>query len=184
MIKKIPPILLIVTLLFIQCKEKDTTFLITKDSIGKLLKSSDSENLEAIFTQDSIVKDTNEIKLLSSIKKIEIYEKGGAHLLSLTSNTNDSISTIKNIRVYDSRYVTDKGINLNSTFKDIKDKYSIKKIVNSLNNVVILLKENDMYFTIDKKELPANLRYSSSTSIEAVQIPDTAKIKYFMIGWE
>jgi len=184
MSKKITPIYLVIALLFIQCKEKDTTFLITKDSIGKLLKSTDSKDLGNIFTEDSIVKDTHQIKLLSSIKKIEIYEKGGVHLLSLTPRINDSSATIKNIRVYDSRYVTDKGISINSTFKDIKDNYSIKKILNSLNNVVIFLKENDMYFTIDKKELPANLRYSSSTNIEAVQIPDTAKIKYFMIGWD
>jgi len=135
------------------------------------------------FVLDSIVKDTNTIKLISSTKKIEIYEKGGTHLLSLTPN-NDSIPTIKNIRIYDNRYSTNKGVSLKSTFKDIRNNYSIKKIVSSLNNVVIFLKENDMYFTIDKKELPGNLRYNTSATIEAVQIPDAAKIKYFMIGWE
>ena len=73
---------------------------------------------------------------------------------------------------------------LNSTFKDIKDNYSIRKVITSMNNVVILLKDSDMYFTIDKKELPSSLQYGSSRNIEAVQIPDKAKIKYLMIGWE
>jgi hypothetical protein len=48
---------------------------------------------------------------------------------------------------------------------------------------VVLIKYSDIYFTIDKKELPSSLRYASSVNIEAVQIPDTAKIKYMMLGW-
>ncbi len=181
MIKK-TIILLSIPLLLIQCNTKSNPFLITKESVGELTKKTDVKNIQTAFIKDSIVKDSTEVALVSSTKKIEIYEKGGKHLLSLTPN-NDSISTIKNIRVYDARYTTDKGINLNSTFKDIKDNYSIKKVVNSLNNVVIFLKDNDIYFTIDKKELPANIRYTNTT-IEAVQIPDAAKIKYFMIGWD
>jgi len=47
---------------------------------------------------------------------------------------------------------------------------------------VIFVKESDLYFTIDKSELPGNLRYGTST-IEEVQIPGEAKIKYLMIGW-
>ena len=53
-----------------------------------------------------------------------------------------------------------------------------------MNNVVIILKETGVYFTIDKKELPESLRYNSSINIEAVQIPDAAKIKYMMLAWE
>ncbi|MEO0527797.1 MAG: hypothetical protein AAFZ89_11260 [Bacteroidota bacterium] len=171
-------------LFFVQCqKEKDTTFLITEDSIGKLDRNSTADHLDNIYSLDSIVKDTGITKLGSGTKKIKIYEKGGKHLLTLTP-APDSISKIENIRVYDPRFTTQKGVGLNSTFKDIKDNYSIRKIITSLNNVVIFLKESDMYFTIDKKELPSSLRYSSSTNIEAVQIPDAAKIKYLMIGWE
>jgi len=48
---------------------------------------------------------------------------------------------------------------------------------------VIFPKQSNLYFTIDKEELPENLRFSTS-DIEAVQIPDDAKIKYLMLGWE
>ena len=71
-----------------------------------------------------------------------------------------------------------------STFKEIRENYSIKKIITSLNNVVVLLKDNDLYFTIDKKELPESLRYNANNNIEEVQIPDNAKVKYMMIGWD
>ncbi|MGB5822119.1 MAG: hypothetical protein WBG90_21735 [Saonia sp.] len=176
--------LVLTALLFIQCQtEKDISFLITADSVGKLTRTSTTDDLETIYTTDSIVKDTTKTKLGSSVRKVKIYENGGKHLLTLTPST-DSIPTIENIRIYDPRFVTEKGVGLNSTFKDIKSNYDIRKIITSLNNVVIFLKENDVYFTIDKKELPSSLRYASSTNIEAVQIPDAAKIKYLMIGWE
>ena len=51
-----------------------------------------------------------------------------------------------------------------------------------MNNVVILLHDSDLYFTISKDELPAELRFNNS-DIDVVQIPDKAKIKYMMIGW-
>jgi hypothetical protein len=48
---------------------------------------------------------------------------------------------------------------------------------------VVFPKGSNLYFTIDKEELPESLRFSTA-SIEAVQIPDDAKIKYLMLGWE
>jgi len=139
-------------LCFIQCqKEKDTTFLITKTSIGKLNKTSLARDIEVIYDQDSIVKDTTRLLSGYGAKKIKIFEK---------------------------------GIGLNSTFEDIKEKYTISKILTSLNNIVIILKNTDVYFTIDKEELPSTIRYNSNLNIEAVQVPDEAKVKYMMVGWE
>ncbi len=103
--------------------------------------------------------------------------------MSITSNA-DSIPGIGNIRIHDSRYLTNNGIGLASTFKDIKDQYEIRKVVTSLSNVVVFVKDHDLYFTIDREELPASLRYTRDVNIEAVQIPDNAVIKYLMIAWE
>lgn len=176
--------IIIMGVFFMSCqKEKDTTFLITADAVGKISRTANFKQLDSIYALDSIVKDTTEIQLGANTKKIRVYEKGGKHLLTLTPTT-DSISRVENIRILDPRFVTEKGVGLKSTFKDIKDNYEIKKIVTSMNNVVIFLKGSDLYFTIDKKELPPSLRYASSTNVEAVQIPDAAKIKYVMVGWE
>lgn len=166
------------------CNEKtDTTFLITQNSVGKLDKISLARDIEIIYENDSIVKDTTVINTTNNSKKIKIFEKGGKHLLTLTPS-GDSIPTIENIRIEDTRFTTDKGVGLASTFKEIKDNYSIRKVITSMNNVVILLKDSDVYFTISKEELPSSLRYASSVNIEAVQIPDDAKIKYMMVAWE
>lgn len=172
----------LLSVLFIQC-HTNNEFLITKDQVGKLEKSATIDQLETFFATDSIVRDTSFTRIGPRINRINIFEKGGAHLMTLTPST-DSIPKVEIIRIYDPRYVTDKGVGLNSTFKDIREKHNIRKIVTALNNVVIFLKDSDAYFTIAKTELPSSLQYTSSTSIEAVQIPDGAKIKYIMIGWE
>ncbi|MCL6272500.1 hypothetical protein M3P19_00685 [Muricauda sp. 2012CJ35-5] len=180
--KKIIVTLAIGGVLCASCSEKNSKFLIGEGSIGTLTKKTAISELETVFAQDSIVRDSARIKLGANSKKIEIYEKGGAHLLTLTPNT-DSIPTIENVRVLDSRYVSDRGISLNSTFEEVQTKYGIKKIVTTLNSIVVFPKSSNLYFTIDKEELPSNLRYTTS-NIESVQIPATAKIKYLMIGWE
>jgi hypothetical protein len=175
-------IIILASLCLVQCgKEKANDFLITLNAVGKLEKTHTVKDLETIFATDSIVKDTFDLTIGSETQKIKIYEKGGKHLLTLTPR-NDSLQHFENIRIYDSRYVTENGIGLSSTFGEISQKYEIKKLMTLLNNVVVFPKNSDVYFTIDKKELPASLRYTTE-SIDAVQIPDAAKIKYMMVGW-
>ena len=113
----------------VQCTEdKDTTFLISNTSVGKLDKISLVRDLGVIYDQDSIVKDTMKLALGFGTRSINIYEKGGSHLLTLTPNT-DSIPKVQNVRVNDPRFKTDKGIGLNSTFKDIKEKYASASVL-------------------------------------------------------
>lgn len=170
--------------LAVHCKkEVNTNFLISSHQIGKLDKESLARDLELIFSEDSVVMDTVKLNFGSGASKIKIYEKGGNPLLTLTPSL-DSIPKVQNVQINDPRFVTENGITIKSTFKDIKENYEIKKIITSLNNIVVLLKDNDIYFTIDKEELPASLRYTANTNVEAVQIPDAAKIKYMMVGWD
>ena len=166
-----------------QCKqEKDTTFLIQAEQVGVLTKGTSSTDIETLFSNDSIIRDTSTSIFGSSQNKIRVYQKGGDLLLTLTPS-KDSMAVVENIQIHDPRYKTAENISVNSTFKDIKEAYEIRKIVTSLNNLVIFVKNSDVYFTISKEELPASLRYNQSLSIEAVQIPDKAKLKYMMVGW-
>jgi len=167
---------------FIGCAEEDNTFLIAENSVGPLEKSSPISAIESIFRHDSIVKDTMSSKVGASSNKIQIFEKGGLPLLVLTPNT-DSIPSTENIQILDYRYQAENGIGLLSTFEDIQDQYTIKKVVTTLNSLVVFPKGSNLYFTIDKTELPYNLRFTNS-KIEAVQIPDEAKIKYLMLSWD
>lgn len=164
-------------------KERDTTFLITQNQVGKLERGSLARDVELIFATDSVAQDTTTLNFANRAQRIKIFEKGGEHLLTLTPSS-DSIPIIENVRIEDSRYLTENGVGIQSTFKDIKEKHKVKKIITSMNNILVLLKDSDAYFTISKEELPSSLRYASSVNIEAVQIPDNAKIKYMMVGWD
>jgi hypothetical protein len=143
------------------------------------------KQIDSIFAMDSIVK-LNSIKdAIGTQGEVEIYEKGGKKLLLLSpNNETDPESPITNIQIFDNRYHTEGGLNVLSTFKEVKEQYTVGDVLTSFNAVVVFLEGSDVYITIDKKELPEDIRYNNSIEVEASQIPDTAKFKYFMLGWD
>ena len=91
--------------------------------------------------------------------------------------------TIKTVQVFDERYTTEEGINLNSTYKDITEAYEISRIETLISSIVIFVDDINAYFTIDRDELPGELRFNMDAKVTGAEIPNDAKIKYFMIGW-
>ena len=158
-------------------------FKIQKQNVGLLTDSTEVRELKTIFEGDSIYNFKEDEEFTSNINTIEIFEKDGNPLLILTpERALDSTSKIGTVRFMDSRYTTEEGISSISTFKDITDAYEIKKIMNLINSVVVYVKGSTVTFTIDKKELPASARFVDM-EIDPIQIPDKAKIKYFMLHW-
>ena len=184
MLKKIIAIIS-VTLLFIQCKEEINPFLISNDSVGALTRGMTIKEIDSIFAQDSIVKLYAQNEELPTQGEVEIYDKNGTKLVSISPVTNnDPDALISNFQFFDPRYKTDKGLNLSSTFKDIKANYKILNIETTISTVVLFLEDNDLFINIDKNELPENFRYNPNLVIDITNIPDEAKIKYFMLSWK
>jgi hypothetical protein len=176
--------LIILCLFFSSCKKEVNPFQISKQHIGLLTDSTQVKDLEAVFINDSIVKglDTNEFT--RNINDFDVFEKSGKKLLRLSPrNPQDSTSYIQSIRILDPRYKTDKNLSILSTFKDINNNYKITRIDNLINTILITVNDINASFTIDKKELPANMRFDRNLKIEATHIPDDAKIKFFFINW-
>ncbi len=170
--------------LLTSCKKEINPFLISKHNIGHLTDSTQVKELESVFINDSIVKYVSGDEFTGNINDIEVYEKSGVPLLVLSpSQSLDSTATIRTVRIVDPRFKTAKGLTTNSTFKDINTNYKISNIQNSLRNIIISVHEINAYFTIDKNELPANMRFDMNLKIEAIQIPDDAKIKSFNLYW-
>ena len=173
------------TLLFAQCTEEKDPFLIKNGELGHLTKKMHMKQVDSIFSMDSIVSLSSIENTLGTQGEVEVYEKGGKKLLLLSpDDESDPNSVITNIQVFDERFKTEKGLHLNSTFADVKANYEVVGIQNAINSVVVFLKDSDVYLTIDKKDLPASLRYNNNIKVEVTQIPDAAKFKYFMIGWD
>ena len=184
MLKKIIAIISL-TLLFIECKEEINPFLISNDSVGALTRGMTIKEIDSIFAQDSIVKLYAQNEELPTQGEVEIYDKNGTKLVSISPVTNnDPDALISNFQFFDPRYKTDKGLNLSSTFKDIKANYKILNIETTISTVVLFLEDNDLFINIDKNELPENFRYNPNLVIDITNIPDEAKIKYFMLSWK
>lgn len=165
-------------------KDKDNPFLITANQVGPLTKEVKINQLDSVFKNDSITRQTSGPELLKSTDEIKVFDKEGKPLLELEPLQEfDSTSTIGYIRVLDPRYETKEGLNVKSTFKDIIEHYNISRIENTINAAVVFLDEINAYVTIDKSQLPPSLRYDTDSKIMASQIPDDAKFKYFMIYW-
>jgi len=159
-------------------------FLVEQHQIGFLTDSTQVKDLDMVFPKDSIVKFNAGDDFMGSINTIDVYEKGGAKLLSLyPREISDSTSTIGSIHILDQRYQTAKKIGLNSTFKDIKNAYTITSIDNLINMISVNVKEIDASFTIDKNKLPTNMRFDMKLKIAPMMIPDDVKVKFFIIHW-
>lgn len=173
---------LAITILFSSCTEKENPFIIKKQNIGFLTDSTQVKDLKAIFANDSVI--TDKPTRFGKDSTIEIVDKEGKQLLLLTPKKNrDSSSTIGTVQIKDVRFKTEKGISLQSTFKDISNAYKISHVDNLLNSVVVTVNAINASFTINKKELPSNARFDMDLHIDATMIPDNAKIKYFMLHW-
>ena len=178
--------LILTIMLFVlgACQKENNPNLITKHSIGYLTDSTQVKELKRLFANDSIVNYENDGQFTSSVEDLEIYEKGGNHLLTLTPfKVNDSTSTIKSIKVIDSRFATSNGVSVFSTYLDIRSNYKVSSIQNTIKNVIVVVNEINAHFVIDKEELPSNMRYDMKLKIDPIQIPDKAKIKTFYLHW-
>lgn len=171
-------------IVFVSCGKKQDPFQVNKHNVGLLTDSTQVKDLETVFSGDSIVKNKEGDAFSLNLSDIEIFETGGKKLLILSpQQSSDSISTIKSVQIMDGRFKTEKGITKLSTFKDIAGKYKISRIDNLISSIVVSVNEINATFTIDKKELPASLRFDMTLKIEETQIPDNAKVKYFFLNW-
>lgn len=174
----------LLSILVTSCGKDQDPLLIQKQNIGNLTDSTQVRDLKLIFENDSIVNYIGSDEFTRNINTIDVYDKDGTALLSLSPEKRaDSTAAFSSVRILDARYKTEKGISTASTFKDIQNAYEISKIDNLINSIVVSVDDINAAFTIDKNELPANLRFDRNLSIEASQIPDNAKVKYFFIHW-
>lgn len=166
------------------CRKEQDPFEVSKQHVGLLTDSTQVKDLKLVFPNDSIVKRIGGDEFTGNKNNIEIFDKTGKQLLVLEpSEALDSTSIIETVQIIDERFKTGKSITTLSTFKDIADNYKISRIDNLINSIVITVKSINASFTIDKEELPSNLRVDMDLQIEAANIPDNAKIKYFFINW-
>ena len=189
--KKISAIVLMLTviLVFTQCS-RENKFLIKKNRVGLVSNTNIIGEIESIFKSDSIARFLSEgalggidTKYLQEDDEYKIYSKEGKHLMTVVPKEQlDSTSTIKYVEIMDPEFKTEKGLTLNSPFKDINLNYRIDKVETSLLSATLYIDELNATISLDKAEIGVN--QFSTKEIKVEQIPDMAKIKYFTIWFD
>lgn len=182
--KKLLPALFLVTILFFSSCGNSKRFSIAKGKVGLLNQKTTILQMQEIFKNDSIVPNLSEGSLgddyFQDDDEYHIYEKGGKHLLTIVPKEQlDSTSTIKSIEIFDPRFKTESGLNINSTFSEISLNNNIDKVESSISSATLFIDDLNATITIDKQEL--GLQPFSKQKVSTDQIPDLAKIKSFTI---
>jgi len=189
--KKISALVLMLTviLVFTQCS-RENKFLIKKNRVGLVSNTDIIGEIESIFKSDSIARFLSEgalggvdTKYLQEDDEYKIYSKEGKHLMTVVPKEQlDSTSTIKYVEIMDPKFKTEKGLTLNSPFKDINLNYRIDKVETSLLSATLYIDELNATISLDKADIGVN--QFSTEEIKVEQIPDMAKIKYFTIWFD
>lgn len=176
-------LILCISVVFIQCgKDKYT---VSKGKVGQITTKTTIKELDKIFENDSIVKVLSEGAkgnyYFQDDDKYQIYEKGGKHLLTIIPKEQlDSTSTIKSIEIFDERFTTENGLNVNTRFNDIKINNRISKLEPSLYSVTLFIDDLNATLTIDNEELGLK-KANNIKRVSIEQIPDLAKTKSFIV---
>lgn len=176
-------LLLILVIIITSCTKKQNPFEWNKDRVGHLTKDMMVYQLDSLYANDSIVKNIKGDEFSNGPSAIEIYEKGGKHLLTLTPVEEDSTSTIEYVRIRDNRFTTEKGITIESDYKTISTAYKVSSIDNMIKDAVVRIDDQNFYFTISKDLLPPEIRFDMTAPIEKTMIPDTATPKFVFVSW-
>lgn len=174
----------IIAFSLIGCNRIEKKFLVTNNSVGELNKNNKTSQLDSIYAKDSLVKSASDGEFrYASQERFSIFEKNGEkkQLLELTPTQIDESKNqyIANVQIMDTRFKTEDGISLESTFADIKKVYSDFDFEQSLTTVVVMPKNSNLYFAFDKSDLIASITGDFTIN----DIPDTAKVKRLMVSW-
>ena len=169
--------------LLISCSNSQK-FAIEKGKVGHLTTKTTIKELSEIFKNDSIVSNLSEGALGDNYFQDDdeylIYNKDGKHLLTIVPKEQlDSTSTIKSIKIFDDRFKTATGLNIRTSFSDIRANNTIDKIEPSFYSATLFIDELNATIAIDKEEL--GLKTFSNQKVTVEQIPDLAKIKSFIV---
>ncbi|HBB49240.1 MAG TPA: hypothetical protein DCZ44_06370 [Flavobacteriaceae bacterium] len=175
-------LILVAILSFILNACSDNSFIINDTSVGPLTDNTHIYELPQLFKGDSLA--ARRIEGDSLIGEVELYDtNGNVRMIVFPKDETDPKSTLSYLRIIDPKFTTKDGLGVASTFGAFKSRCEVAGLDNAINAVVISFKDTPWYITIDKKELPENVRYNYASKIELAQIPDEAKIKYFFYSW-
>ncbi len=170
--KSFTKIILAIAVIALFTKCSNDKYLIAKEQVGEITKQTSVEDLKSIFKNDSI----KEIANSDNEKKYEIFSKKGEKELEVTFAKKDSVLKINSVQIFSNKYKTAKNISINATFNDIRQNYTIDKAESTFSSIVLFVDELDATISVEKSAFSG-----ISKHVDLEEIPDNAKVKYFMV---
>ncbi|MGB0836772.1 MAG: hypothetical protein ACPGRE_01635 [Flavobacteriaceae bacterium] len=164
----------------------NSEYLIKKGQVGPVNELTEVQDLEDIFSSDSLVSrlSEGELGLRGSMVQGEdqylVYSLEGEHLMTLVADQPlDSTSLIKRVEVYSPKYMTSDGVGIGSKFEDVNLNLTINRVEKSFTSATLFIDELNATMVIDQKELGIKSLRPGELSLE--QIPEAAKFKAFTV---
>jgi hypothetical protein len=168
-------------LLIVSCAQKDDTYTFDSNRVGPVEWNTDFAEVENLFPGDSVVRDSVELQFGASYYNYSVYRSRDS-LLLVVSPHRDSIGKIGSIRIVNGLYTTKDGLGPGSTFGEFSKNYQIGQVRSSVFRVGADIKDEKFQLIIPRSELPENLRLPAAP-VDAVEIPDDAKVEFITISW-
>ncbi len=165
---------------------------------GKYIKNSITDKNIGIFNTSTTIKEVLHTLPLTQIHKktgtgefkddvyddYEIYTHNNEHLFTLTPKDTGRIEQkINRVLVKSPFLKTEKGIHCKSTYKEIKNAYTINKIVPVREHILLIVDDINANFSISKKKLRKGWWNNKTKTVNANKIPSNATIDTFILWW-
>lgn len=165
--------------------DPEEQFLIARNQVGPVKKGMTIKQLLSLLPDDQTKKLASRSELSSETANNYYIYDDSTRLLFIVSprRKNDETSRISQVIIKDPRFRTPSGIGLNSTVGEIRHAYPESKIVPSVNNIILYIRELDANFELDKLHLSPTIWNDTTGTIEIDSIPPSTHITDLTIVW-
>ncbi len=165
---------------------------------GKYFKNTVTNKSIGVFDNSATIKEVLHTVPFDQIRKkaghgefkddiyddYEIYDHNARHLFTLTPKDTAQIEQkINRVLIKSPFFKTDKGINCKSTYKDIKNAYTITKIEPTREHIVLIVNDINANFSIPKTKLKKGWWNDKTKTVNTSKIPLNAQIDDFILWW-
>lgn len=160
-------------------------FLIARNQIGPVKKGMTIKQLRSLLPDSRIRKLSSRTELSAeNTDNYYIYDDS-TQLLFIVSprRKNDETSRISEVVIKDKRFTTKEGIGLNSTLGEIRTAYPESKIVPSIDDIILYVRQLDANFELDERHLSSRIWNDTTGYIQIDSLPPATRITDLTVVW-
>ncbi len=167
-------------------QSQTTNFTITPSNVGFIQKGTTIGEVLSMYPTDLIQKKIGVDEFGEPYyDDYEIYDSTGTHLLTLTPERQNKMSSkVNRVLIVDSSFRTENDIGINSTYSDLIKFSSISDYQPTMDHIVLIVNSLNTSFSISKKDLEPGWWNEEKKDINPTKIPGHSKLLNVVVWWE